>query len=63
MRILRGIRDGMYLEVKMDKSEAAALIKELNKASEAYYNTGHLIMSDAEFDSKIEDLRRWESAT
>lgn len=47
----------------MNKSEATALIKELNKASEAYYNTGHLIMSDAEFDSKIEDLRRWESAT
>lgn len=45
----------------MDKSEATALIKKLNKASEAYYNTGHLIMSDAEFDSKIEDLRRWES--
>ena len=26
MRILRGIRGGMYLEVKMDKSDATALI-------------------------------------
>ena len=36
----------------MDKSEATALIKELNKASEAYYNTGHPIMSDYDFDKK-----------
>ncbi len=50
----------MYLEVKIDKSEATALIKELNKASEAYYNTGHPIMSDYDFDKKIDMLKKWE---
>lgn len=44
----------------MDKSEATALIKELNKASEAYYNTGHPIMSDYDFDKKIDMLKKWE---
>ena len=44
----------------MDKSEATALIKELNKASESYYNTGHPIMSDYDFDKKIDMLKKWE---
>lgn len=44
----------------MDKSEATSLIKELNKASEAYYNTGHPIMSDYDFDKKIDMLKKWE---
>ena len=44
----------------MDKSEATALIKELNKASEAYYNTCHPIMSDYDFDKKIDMLKKWE---
>ena len=44
----------------MDKSEATALIKELNKASEAYYKTGHPIMSDYDFDKKIDMLKKWE---
>ena len=44
----------------MDKNEATALIKELNKASEAYYNTGHPIMSDYDFDKKIDMLKKWE---
>lgn len=35
-------------------------VEELNKASEAYYNTGQPIMSDAEFDNKLEELRQWE---
>lgn len=44
----------------MDKNTIAARVEELNKASEAYYNTGQPIMSDAEFDNKLEELRRWE---
>ena len=44
----------------MDKNTIATRAKELNKASEAYYNTGQPIMSDAEFDNKLEELRRWE---
>lgn len=44
----------------MDKNTIAARVEELNKASEAYYNTGQPIMSDAEFDNKFEELRQWE---
>ncbi len=47
----------------MDKNTIATRVKELNKASEAYYNTGQLIMSDAEFDNKLEELRQWEEET
>lgn len=38
-------------------------VEELNKASAAYYNTGQPIMSDAEFDNKLEELRQWEEET
>lgn len=44
----------------MDKNTIAARVEELNKASEAYYNIGQPIMSDAEFDNKLEELRQWE---
>ena len=44
----------------MDKNTIVTRVEELNKASEAYYNTGQPIMSDAEFDNKLEELRRWE---
>ena len=47
----------------MDKSTIATRVNELNKASEAYYNTGQPIMSDAEFDNKLEELRQWEEET
>lgn len=47
----------------MDKFDIAARVRELNRASEAYYNTGQLIMSDAEFDNKLEELRQWEEET
>ena len=47
----------------MDKNTIAVRVKELNKASEAYYNTGQPIMSDAEFDNKLEELRQWENET
>lgn len=47
----------------MDKSTIVARIDELNKASNAYYNTGNPIMSDAEFDNKLEELKKWEIET
>ena len=47
----------------MDKFDIAARVRELNKASKAYYNTGQPIMSDAEFDQKLEELRQWEEET
>lgn len=47
----------------MDKLDITLRVEELNKASEAYYNTGQPIMSDAEFDNKLEELRQWEEET
>lgn len=44
----------------MNKNQIVDRVNELNKASEAYYNTGQTIMSDAEFDNKLEELRQWE---
>lgn len=44
-------------------SEIVERIDELNKAAEAYYNSGNTIMSDAEFDQKLEELRQWEEET
>lgn len=43
--------------------DIAARVRELNRASEAYYNTGQPIMSDYEFDQKLEELRQWEEET
>lgn len=42
----------------MDKMRS--LIEELNKASDAYYNTGNTIMSDKEFDTKLAELELLE---
>lgn len=47
----------------MDKFDIAARVRELNKASYEYYNSGQTIMSDAEFDQKLEELRQWEEET
>lgn len=47
----------------MNKSDIAERVKLLNKASEAYYNTGQPIMSDTEFDSKLEELKQFEEET
>lgn len=47
----------------MEKIDITARVRELNKASEAYYNTGQPIMSDCEFDNKLEELRHWEEET
>ena len=40
--------------------EIKKLVEELNKASEAYYNTGNTIMSDKEFDTKLAELELLE---
>ena len=47
----------------MNRVNIAARVNELNNASEAYYNTGQPIMSDAEFDNKLEELRQLEEET
>lgn len=47
----------------MKKIDIAARVRELNEASEAYYNTGSPIMSDAEFDMKLRELQQWEDET
>lgn len=47
----------------MNKFDIAVRVRELNRASEAYYNTGQPIMSDYEFDIKIEELKQWEEET
>lgn len=47
----------------MNKFDIAVRVRELNRASEAYYNTGQQIMSDYEFDQKLEELRQWEEET
>lgn len=39
------------------------MVNILNEASEAYYNTGNPIMSDEEFDIRLEDLRQLEEET
>ena len=39
------------------------MVSILNSASEAYYNTGNPIMSDAEFDMRLEDLKQFEQET
>lgn len=47
----------------MKKIDIAKRVKELNAASEAYYNSDNPIMSDYEFDNKLEELRLWEEET
>lgn len=47
----------------MTKNQIIDRVKELNKASAAYYNIGQPIMSDVEFDNKLEELRQWENET
>lgn len=39
------------------------LVKLLNRASDAYYNTGNTIMTDQEFDSTMEELKCLEQET
>ena len=46
---------------KIDKIKE--LVELLNKASDAYYNSGYTIMSDEEFDAKLEKLKTLETET
>lgn len=39
------------------------MVSILNAASEAYYNTGNPIMTDEQFDTRLEDLRQFEEET
>ena len=39
------------------------MVSILNEASEAYYNTGNPIMTDEQFDTRLEDLRQFEEET
>lgn len=43
--------------------EIKSLVKELNKASHEYYNNNNSIMTDKEFDKKIDKLRLLEEET
>ena len=47
----------------MTKDDISKRVEELNNASEAYYNTGNPIMTDVEFDSKLNELKEWEEST
>lgn len=47
------------IELKMMRG----MVDILNEASEAYYNTGNPIMSDEQFDTRLEDLRQFEEET
>lgn len=48
-------------EIQLDIMKGMVSI--LNDASEAYYNTGNPIISDEEFDMRLEDLRQFEEET
>ena len=39
------------------------MVSILNEASNAYYNTGHPIMTDEQFDMRLDDLRQFEEET
>lgn len=47
----------------MEKIDIAKRVKELNAASDAYYNSDKPIMSDYEFDCKFDELKKWEEET
>lgn len=39
------------------------LVNILNEASDCYYNTGHPILTDEQFDTRLEDLKKLEEET
>lgn len=47
----------------MEKIDIAKRVRELNATSESYYNSDQPIMSDYEFDCKLDELKRWEEET
>lgn len=48
---------------EIERKMMLSMIDILNEASEAYYNTGNPIMSDSQFDARLEDLRQFEEET
>ena len=46
-----------------EKNMMLGMVNLLNEASEAYYNGGQPIMTDAQFDARLEDLRQFEEET
>lgn len=48
---------------KIELDMMRSMVSILNEASEAYYNTGHPIMTDEQFDARLEDLRQFEKET
>ena len=48
---------------KVDLDVMRSMVSILNLASERYYNSGNPIMSDKEFDMRLEDLRQFEKET
>ena len=48
-------------QIKLDMMKG--MVSVLNEASNAYYNTGTPIMSDEQFDARLEDLRQLEEET
>ena len=58
--VLRRIQNDW--SINMDKiNRIKELVELLNKASDAYYNSGNTIMSDEEFDAKLEELKILET--
>lgn len=51
----------VYNDKQQKIDETKTLIDILNKASYAYYNSGKAIMSDVEFDRKLEQLEKLET--
>lgn len=47
----------------MNKEEYKQAVEEANHASDAYYNTGNPIMSDAQFDQLVDSIARYEKET
>lgn len=47
----------------MNKFDIVRRVRLLNEASDAYYNTGNPIMSDAQFDQLLDELKEWENET
>lgn len=47
----------------MNKIDIENRVKELNAASDAYYNSDKPMMNDTEFDCKFKQLKQWEDET
>lgn len=48
---------------KIELDIMRGMVSILNDAADAYYNTGHPIMTDEQYDTRLEDLRQLEEET